>query len=170
MDFKEVADLSRRIMELLMSLPEIQNSQRIFGYMSFKNEVDCYDLMHWCLESGRRFKVPKVYEEGRMAFYRTHGLSDLVNGAYGILEPSGDRPEVFPEPGDVIIVPGVAFSEDGYRIGYGGGFYDRYLESYPEVTAIGLAYENQMEKALPIEDFDCQLRKIVTDSRVLCTK
>ena len=88
-----------------------------------------------------------------MDFYEIRDFSELQKGAYGILEPTGDR-LLLPQKDDLMLVPGAAFDRNGYRIGYGGGYYDRYLRRHPDMKTIALAYDFQIISRVPAEEFD----------------
>ena len=99
---------------------------------------------------------------GKMVFCRIMSLDDCVKGAYGILEPREDCPIVQSDETSLILVPGCAFTRDGLRMGYGGGYYDRYLEDYDGVT-IGLCREDFFQVNLPREPLDAWVRFVLTE-------
>lgn len=167
MDFKAVADLSETIRNKALNLEEIATCQRLFGYLSIYNEVDC-----WLIDAIEKhdrhqvFLVPKV-DGILMTFHSVKSYDCLETGTYGILEPKHTDQVEEPRHGDIVFVPGVCFDTNGYRIGYGGGYYDRLMERCPEATYIGLAYENQVVEEVPREEHDKQLHMLITEQRIL---
>lgn len=166
MDFKEVHQKSLSIMKTLMTLDCLKGSSDIFGYMSFNNEVDCY-LIKDMIGDTRDFMAPRMLGDGQMVFSRISAYEDLVMNSYGIMEPRDIMSQVSPKPGDVVLVPGVCFDKKGYRIGYGGGYYDRMIERYPDAIYIGMSFENQLTESIPAEGHDERLDYLVTEERVI---
>ncbi|WP_286884120.1 5-formyltetrahydrofolate cyclo-ligase [Aneurinibacillus sp. UBA3580] len=164
---------SRKIVERLLAVPEVWNAQRLFTFLSFGDEVCLDTFVNACCKASKDVYVPKTYpEEKRMVPYRFSGWNTLTRGVYGIREP--DEAECEPwlgEPFDVIIVPGVAFTKRGERLGYGGGFYDRFftdLGSLPPLFAV--CYEMQMVPSLPVEEHDHRIDRIITECRsIVCS-
>lgn len=143
-----------------------QNARLLLLYVSYRGEADTRKLLEEALKSGRSVAVPKV-NGNDMLFYRIESLSQLSEGYKGILEPDGARTECVTEfpKGTVLFVPGCAFDEKGGRMGYGGGFYDRFIEAHPEVLRVALAYEEQMVSQVPREMHDKPVDVIVTEAR-----
>ena len=99
---------------------------------------------------------------GKMVFCRIMSLDDCVKGTYGILEPKKDCQVVRADENSLILVPGCAFTRDGLRMGYGGGYYDRYMQMYKEAVTVGYAFEEQLFDAIPSEAHDRRLDFVVT--------
>lgn len=97
-------------------------------------------------------------------FYLVEQKEDLQPGAYGILEPTGE----YKADGydGLLIMPGVAFDEECHRIGYGGGFYDKYLKTHPDLHTIAVAFELQMYRELPFEEHDIKPEKVITEKHI----
>ena len=110
---------------------------------------------------GKSVWFPRV-EGSEMNFYLVEQKEDLQPGAYGILEPTGE----YKADGydGLLIMPGVAFDEECHRIGYGGGFYDKYLEKHPDLHTIAVAFELQMYRELPFEEHDIKPEKLLQKS------
>lgn len=156
------------IAKRLLSLKKLQKAETIFLYASYKNEVETRRLIQKLLSMGKRVALPKVREK-EMDFFVIHSWKELVFGYHGILEPDGTGELVVPTKQDVMVLPGVAFDTKGNRIGYGGGYYDRYLEQQKEniPCLIGIAYELQMFSGiLPTEPQDKQVDFVVTEKKV----
>ncbi|MCP4717340.1 MAG: 5-formyltetrahydrofolate cyclo-ligase [Deltaproteobacteria bacterium] len=172
----EIAAKSAAICRKLLSTPEVQQSGTIFCYVSFKSEVITHDLIRSLLKSGKKVAVPAVDQTTRTmsAVIITDFDRDLQPGTMGILEPlCTPLHRTAPEQIDLTITPGAAFSRAGWRIGYGGGFYDRFLGKTPtEALTLALAYDLQILPQIPHNpDYDIPMRIILTESRTInCAK
>lgn len=143
---------------------EYKDAANIFVYVSYKSEVDTHKIISKAIVDGKRVFVPKVIsnEEGMEAL-EIKGLHDFKKGSYGILEPMGSD-YVKPQIIDLILVPGLAFDKKGGRIGYGGGFYDRYMKSTSKSTVkIGICYDFQMVEEVTMDFNDVLVDKVITD-------
>ncbi|MDG2002985.1 MAG: 5-formyltetrahydrofolate cyclo-ligase [Novosphingobium sp.] len=120
----------------------------------------------WLYENGRTLALPWFADPDAAMTFRSWSNpwdeDELESGPFGALQPRQDCPEMSPA---LVLVPLLAFTEDGERLGQGGGHYDRWLAVNPQVTAIGLAWDCQLVDALPTELHDCKLRAIVTPTR-----
>lgn len=137
----------------------------IFTYVSFGGEVDTVNFIKKALSDGKTICIPKVIskKEG-MEAYKITSLNDLEKGYYGILEPKNHCQLINPSDINLIIMPGVAFDKANGRIGYGGGFYDRYLKRVSSVTKkIALAYAFQVFDSIPTDEFDEKVDLIITN-------
>ena len=123
----------------------------------------CYLPLSDNLELNKSGWFPRV-EGSEMNFYLVEQKEDLQPGAYGILEPTGE----YKADGydGLLIMPGVAFDEECHRIGYGGGFYDKYLEKHPDLHTIAVAFELQMYRELPFEEHDIKPEKVITEKHI----
>lgn len=126
--------------------------------MDYKAEVQTGMLLEECFKLGKKVALPKV-DGDEMDFYPVESLTDVKPGYFGILEPVTTK-KVEVNQG-FMTVPGVAFTKEGYRMGYGKGFYDRYLERFPKIYTCGLAYECQLVEHLPIEPHDKKLDELI---------
>ena len=158
--------LDEKILEKLLKEESYRCARSIFVYVSYKNEVDTHNIITDALARGKVVCVPKVIslKEG-MAAVRLESFEELRKGPYGILEPEL-LPEriVKPSDMDLLIMPGVAFDLKGGRIGYGGGFYDRFLKEVDgSVPKIALAYSFQVFESVPMEESDMRIDKVITE-------
>ena len=155
----------RSILTNVKGLPEYQKSQTIFCYVGTDEEINTSPLILDALTRGKRVGVPRCTGPGIMHAYEIESLSDLSPGSYGILEPGEDCPLVSPEEIDMACIPCLSADRDGRRLGYGGGFYDRYLEhtSFPRII---LCREELILHDLPVEDHDQRMDILVTESGV----
>jgi len=157
----------KKILNFLFNWNIYQEAKTIFCYVSFRSEINTLDIIKDALTRGKRVCVPKVLPEMNLMkpFLIKDPNKDLKKGFYGILEPDEKCPEVNPEEIDLIIVPGLAFTHEGYRIGYGGGFYDRFLSNSESITC-SLAYDFQLYDELPVKDFDIPVDYLITESGI----
>ncbi|RSK12911.1 putative 5-formyltetrahydrofolate cyclo-ligase [Streptococcus oralis] len=121
--------MDRALTERFLRHPFYQEAKVIATYLSFPHEFQTQELIKRMLKDGKKVLIPKTYPKGRMDFVVYHP-QQLVKTSFGLLEPQGDLEVVEPSQIDLIHVPGLAFTTEGYRIGYGGGYYDRYLEHF----------------------------------------
>ncbi len=165
---EEVEVYSSRILDRLLRLEAVMTASEVFTYVSLGSEVDTFGLILSSLLSGKKVYCPKIIEKGIMKFYRITSLEQLVPGKYDILEPVSDEEGVIYGNHQVMVLPGVAFDSNLNRIGYGGGYYDRYLSIYDKsgCKKIALAYELQMVESLPVEEHDKKVDLIVTESAI----
>ena len=148
----EILSRSNRLVEMFLSLPCYQAAKTLYGYLPYNQEVRTMPILMHALGSGKRVAVPKVYGDV-MRFIYLDDLSQVAGGYKGICEPILDEP-VADDPGALVLVPGVAFTEKGDRIGYGRGFYDRFLAREPNHPTVALCYDFQILEALPTEGYD----------------
>jgi 5-formyltetrahydrofolate cyclo-ligase len=149
----------------LLALPEIAAAARVLAFASFGQEIATDDLLEALLEAGKRVFLPYVETEGEMRAAEITSLGDLAPGYRGIREPVRREPVTGL---DAAIVPGVAFDARGRRLGYGGGFFDRFLETLPPgVPVIGICFEAQIVEEVPSEEHDVPVSAVVTESRVI---
>ncbi|HYK72335.1 MAG TPA: 5-formyltetrahydrofolate cyclo-ligase [Pseudoneobacillus sp.] len=126
-------------------------------------EVDTLQIIRKAWEQEKRVVVPKCHpKEKQMTFHEIHRFTELESVFYGLLEPIESKTvKVEREEIDLVLVPGLAFSENGYRLGFGGGYYDRYLANYNGNT-ISLAFPIQVNDQIPVEEHDIPVKKIIT--------
>lgn len=159
------------ITDKLLNLDCIKNAKNIMLYLDFNNEVSTDSLIKKLLNLGKIVSSPITLKEERKLI--PSQITDLKNGiqygAYNIREPKPEcSPAINIKDLDVIIVPAVAYDKNCYRLGYGGGFYDRFLENLrKDAVTIGIAFDLQIFDEVPKEPHDAQLDYIVTESRIL---
>ena len=157
---------SNAICEKFLELQEYKETSVVFAYMDCKNEVETKAVIEQCWKDKKTIAVPKVFGEIRN-YYVITSYDDLEEGYFGIPEPKYESlQEIVCEDG-LMILPGVAFDVERHRVGYGGGFYDRYLEAHPNMKKIAFAFEFQMFEKVPFEEFDRQPEKIITEKRII---
>lgn len=135
-------------------------SPGLASYAALPDEVDLEPLHRTWWERGRVVLLPRVIGPGLLSWHRVGAAADLISGAYGIREPDPDRTEeVALPPGCLILVPGIGFTSSGWRLGQGGGFYDRVLKA--GMVAVGIGFTCQLVEELPVESHDRRLDGVV---------
>jgi 5-formyltetrahydrofolate cyclo-ligase len=152
-----------RIFQGVTSLLEYNSAETVFFYVSVTDEPDTIALIEDAHKRGKRVCVPRCASGGTMHAYAIRGADDLQRGKYDIPEPKDACPLVPPSEIGLIIVPCVCCSRDGYRLGYGGGFYDRWLEQRTAPAAV-LCFEEMLVPAVPREQHDQRADILVSDA------
>jgi len=158
---------SSEIEKKLFGLPEFRSASAVMFYASFRSEVETHDMIRRALAEGKRVILPRVKGKELVPFQIKDFDNDVVPGVWGIPEPYYGNP-VSVQGIDLIVVPGAVFDEQGNRLGYGGGFYDKLLEHYEGAT-VALAFDFQVVPEVPVAAHDVPLKKIVTEKRVIET-
>lgn len=167
LDQKSKLQKEKEIHLKLLELIGKHENCTIFSYVDYNDEVATKALIQIFLDRGYKVAVPKVISKnGEMQAITIQSLDDLKPGCRGILEPL-DGKIILPEKIDYILVPGSVFDISRNRIGYGGGYYDRFLEKAKQSIKIGLAFDLQIVKELMVEEHDQPLDKIVTETRII---
>lgn len=161
-----LAQSDRQIIRRVLELPEFQAAQRIFAYYSVSPEPDTHAVIAAALDQGKTVALPVTEGSGVMHFARLDAA--LVAGRYGIPEPDALAPRVTPQAGDVLLVPAMAFDYAGYRLGRGGGYYDRYLAETACCT-VGLARAAFLYETLPRAWNDLPVSIVVSEKEVVRT-
>lgn len=160
----EIARLSERICEKCASIPEFLSADTVLLYASKGSEVDLSSLFYKAREMGKTVCYPRCTGEREMKFFRVDDLSELSEGAYKILEPS-ETAEPMEDEQSCIFIPALAFDKDGFRLGYGGGYYDTFLENHIGCR-VGVAFDACLAEKLPREAHDKKSDYIITESQV----
>ncbi len=150
--------MDRALTERFLKHPFYQEAKVIATYLSFTHEFQTQGLIKRALKEGKKVLIPKTYPKGRMEFV-VYDPQQLVKTSFGLLEPQGDLEVVEPSQIDLIHVPGLAFTTEGYRIGYGGGYYDRYLENFAGHT-MSTIYPCQIQN-FNSEDHDIPVQEVL---------
>lgn len=161
---KEACDA--RIRGRLRSLPEYKQCKTVLCFVSTEIEVDTHKIINHALREGKIVAAPYCIDGTRnMDFYRIRSLDELSRRTFGVLEPDPRKAEKITDFHDSLcILPGMAFDYTGYRLGYGGGYYDRFLSKvYRHGVAVGICYSSCIAKALPKGRYDVPCQILVTD-------
>ena len=156
---REIETASEKLGELFLASEEYRQAKTIYGYLPYNQEVRTTSMLAKALADGKRVAVPKVYGDEMKFIYLTD-LSQVEIGYAGIPEPVEDEP-VGDDPTALVLMPGMAFDKEGHRIGYGGGFYDKFLALEPNHPTIALCYAFQMVEHLETEEFDVPVDRVL---------
>ncbi|MBR3900894.1 MAG: 5-formyltetrahydrofolate cyclo-ligase [Ruminococcus sp.] len=160
------------IFQRLKELDIFDNADTVLIFASHRSEPSTWEFAQYLLDKGISIAYPKCGDDGVMTFFKVKTLDKLHIGKYGIPEPEGsimDIPQITDKT--VCIVPGLAFTVDGRRIGYGGGYYDRFLSKYPSIMTIAPIYEKCIAEDIPTLEHDIKVKAIVTEERmVICNE
>ena len=148
----QIEESSRKLGEMFRATELYRNAKTIYGYLPYNQEVRTVPILEQALADGKRVAVPKVYGD-KMKFIYLTDLTKVEKSDFGIPEPIADGP-TGDDPTALVLMPGLAFDKEGHRIGYGGGFYDKFLAQEPNHPTIALCYGFQMVEDLPTEEFD----------------
>ena len=149
---EEIRKRSELLGEKFAACAQYREAKTIYGYLPYNQEVRTIPMLERALVDGKRVAVPKVYGD-EMKFIYLDDMTQVEKGYAGIPEPVADEP-VADDHTALVLMPGLAFDPMGHRIGYGGGFYDKFLASEPEHPTVALCYEFQMQEHLETETFD----------------
>lgn len=172
LDEETVALASQVVCRKVLGIDAYEEAEDVCLYMPIRNEIDAMLLAEAALADGKRVWVPKVIEKhsgakgaGVMRFNAYTGEDDIVTGAYDIRESTSEE---FLEPTDktLIIMPGAVFTPWRDRIGYGGGFYDRFLDEHPQCRTIALCFDLQVVDEIPTEEFDRKPDYVVSETSI----
>lgn len=160
-------EYSLDIAEQVLKHPFFQCADTIYCYVPFREEVDTTLCIQTAWKQGKRVVVPRVCGTNQMEFYEIESMKELFPGYQGILEPAANRDRLFEASSCVhalMLVPGVVFDRNGNRIGYGKGFYDHYLKTYPYISKMGLAFSCQCIEEIPAEPQDICMDVVLTEN------
>ena len=149
---EEIVSRSEKLGVLFSQSEAYKAAKTIYGYLPYNQEVRTVPMLEQALKDGKRVAVPKVYGD-EMKFLYLDDLTKVSKGYAGIPEPIADGP-VADDTTALVLMPGLAFDPQGHRIGYGGGFYDKFLAAEPNHPTLALCYEFQMLPELHTEEHD----------------
>ena len=149
---EEIVSRSEKLGVLFAQSEAYKNAKTIYGYLPYNQEVRTVPMLEQALKDGKRVAVPKVYGD-EMKFLYLDDLTKVSKGYAGIPEPIADGPVADDETA-LVLMPGLAFDPQGHRIGYGGGFYDKFLAAEPNHPTLALCYEFQLLPELDTEEHD----------------
>jgi 5-formyltetrahydrofolate cyclo-ligase len=164
------ADYDKKICEALVQLVSFKYSDTILMYAPLEGEIDVMPIAERALELGKRVAFPRCIEEPRnLDFKYVSSLDELKSGSYSIAEPTEDMESVTDLSRSICIIPGIVFDKDGYRVGYGKGYYDRFLAAY-DGTKFGLAYSECILDSVPRGRFDRHVDILISEKGVKLAK
>lgn len=161
---------SNIILSRIKKLKEYQDSELVMFYLTYGSEVVTDFMINEFLADGKEVAVPVIQNpgDGIMTAVRINKLEDCYERVYGIRQPEFNEDEVVAkEDIDLIFVPGIVFDINGYRVGYGKGYYDRWLEGTDIARRVGLAFEVQLIDKIPNFEYDLPVGRILTEKRLV---
>lgn len=162
-DLKRKEALDLEIQTRLLISPEYRAADTILVYMARPTEIATSLIIHAAFANHKTVALPVCIDEGQMTFRRIGSLADVTPGRFGILEPNEVCETVTPDPNTLCVCPALSCDMRGYRLGFGGGYYDRYLADFPGVKA-ALCYADSMIPKIREDDYDIKMDVIFTDS------
>ena len=162
-----IKEYSEKLCKLLCNEPIYKNAKVIYPYLAYNQEIITNSLVEQAWRDGKAVAVPKCYEDSRMEFHRINSFDEVEPGYCDIPEPVGG--EISDDEDVLILMPGIAFDHHFNRIGYGGGFYDRYLDrkQHCRFIKVAFAYEFQILEHIETEEHDHKVDIIITDKGCL---
>ncbi len=157
---------SKQIQDNLRKVDFFRNAKSVGAYYSIGSEVQTQDILQEILNSGKQLALPKVVKND-LVFKKISSFSDLEQGNFSVMEPKDKCESV--KNLDIVIVPAIALTRDGFRLGYGFGYFDRFLHG-KKSKIIALSYAKQIIKSFPRDDHDIKINCIVTEDEVIMTK
>ena len=162
MTAREIEARSQILAEKLFETAEYRRAGSLYAYLSFNQEVRTAPIVARAWADGKRVAVPKVID-GELVFIWLENFDALGEGYFGISEPKENGP-VATDEAALMLMPGLAFDRRGRRLGYGGGYYDRYLQAHPHHPTIALCYDFQLVDALVAEAHDVPVDAVISDN------
>lgn len=164
-DVKEKLDC--QLTSAFLETDEYKSCETLFAFISTDIEVDIKAIIEKALEDGKRLALPKCRNrQGEMDFYYVTSLSQVEKGAFSLMEPNPEKCEIVTDlSSGLCLVPGLCFDREGYRIGFGKGYYDRFLQDFGGLSA-GLCYSRCVERSLPVGMFDKPVDVLITEKYI----
>lgn len=167
---EDMACSDEAIFDAFLSLPQVQKAKVIFGFWGIPGkEPNTRLLIEKLLEQGKSVGLPRMLPGRQMEVRRYDPAIPMVTAAFGIEEPSTDCALIAKEEIDLVLTPAVAYDKQGYRMGFGGGYYDRWLPDFTGST-VGLCRDCVLQDHVPVEPHDAQVDVVVTESRIIHCK
>jgi 5-formyltetrahydrofolate cyclo-ligase len=160
----EQLEAGRSVEDKVLTLELLTTPQRIFCYLAARNELPTEQLILTLIDKGHTVAIPFSLPDGQMFPRILRNLDDLIEGHYNI--PTSKGPELEGSP-TLALIPALAFDRQGNRVGYGGGYYDRFLKKHPTMTRIGIGYDFQLMNMVPTEPTDMSLHVLITPKQKL---
>lgn len=165
----EHREFSRKIAEHFFDSRFYKEAESVLLYLSINREVRTRAMVDRILKDGKRLALPQCFDNGRMTFRYIDSTDCLVKGKFSAPEPSNDCEEYTGALPAVCVVPAIAFDKEGYRLGYGKGYYDRYLSRFDGIVSLGFCFEELLVDGLPHGVFDASCDAVITEKGVYYT-
>lgn len=167
MPFSQIRKSDQAMFQALLALPQVVQARTVSLFWGITGlEPDTSRLVAQLLEAGKRVCLPRMLAERQMELRQHVPDGPMSMNSFGIWEPTIDCPLVLKEEVDLVIVPALCYDRQGYRLGYGGGYYDRWLSGYTGVT-VGMCRDAVLQDHVPVEEHDKPVQAVVTETRVL---
>ena len=167
LDKTEKAKWDKIISETICNSDYFKNAEQVLVFSSTEDEFDTRYIIERCRESYKRVFYPRcIDKDGNMSFFKVDSVGDLTFGNFGILEPKEACKKYVPQDNDLVIVPCLSADRQKNRIGYGKGYYDRFLKDFNGVS-VSPCYDVLLEDEIPTDKYDMQINIIVTDKEVI---
>ena len=172
-DIVKKEEMDNKILDEFYESKYYREAKKIFIYISYDSEINTKGIINKALRDNKKIYVPRTEFKTRlMDAVEITSLDNLIESAYGILEPQIHEPHIDPSGLDLIVVPGVAFDRNGGRMGYGAGFYDRYFKKISEdnigkIVKLALAYDFQILENVPMNEQDVPVNYIITETKFI---
>ncbi len=163
---QERSESDERLFARFLALTQVKAASTIFLYYGVGTEPDTSRLIPPLLQAGKAVALPRCLSHGEMEFRRCPGPEGLRKGTYGIPEPDEGAPLLAPHSGDLMVVPALCCDRRGFRLGHGGGYYDRYLARHNPFT-VALCREALLLEAIPAQEHDVKMKCILTERECL---
>ena len=167
----EIVAASQRLAELFVASEAYRQAKTIYGYLPYNQEVRTQPIIRRAWADGKRVAVPRVLSKGVMEFYYIDSFDGFIRSSFGVPEPPEDPAKLADESDFLLLMPGLAFDRAHNRVGYGGGFYDRYIERKQRAGARifkpALAYDFQIVDSIPANDFDVRVDAVLTENGII---
>ncbi|NLU23652.1 MAG: 5-formyltetrahydrofolate cyclo-ligase [Clostridiales bacterium] len=164
MTAEEIGRQSADLTEMFLACPLYKAARNLYAYLSYNQEVRTETILRRAQRDGKRIAVPKIID-GQMVFIWLDDLTAVKEGYCRIPEPLANSP-VADDPTALVLVPGLAFDRSGHRLGYGGGFYDRFLQQEPHHPTVALGYDFQLIECVPADSHDRPVDIVLTYSDI----
>ena len=163
----EIEEKSQALRDQIISLSAYQKAKKIMAYLSMKGEADLDPLLYQALADGKEIYIPVCLPEKQMEAGRLLSMDHFKKGPYGLRDLPDGYEVISPKELDLVLVPGVACTKEGIRLGMGAGYYDRYLSQVPFEKRVVTLWDFQVVANLPFEEFDQKMAQIVTDKETI---
>lgn len=166
-EITDKAEKDGKIKDFLLSLNEYKKADLLLCYASLPEEIETDGIINAALGDGKRVALPRCADsKGNMAFYLIESLDELSVGTFGVREPVPACPEVIDFKNSLAVVPGLCFDMHGNRLGYGRGYYDRFLKIYTSLS-VGLCYNSLVKNNIPVNDYDKKVALLITEEGII---
>jgi len=157
--------IDKKIIQMLLSLPEYKASEMIFCFIGVRNEIDTMPFINAAMQAGKCVCAPRCIDNETMEARVISGFNDLERGMYGLMEPNNRCRTIEPAEIDLAIIPCLACDAEGHRIGYGGGYYDKYMADKRFCKAV-LCREQDIIDNAPVDSYDVTVDIVITEKQI----